>query len=256
MSEISNYIPISRKIFEHRFWCEDREYSRFEAWIDLIQSARFEDGKKYIGNKVLHLKRGQIHASIRFLADRWGWSTKRVLGFLELLYEDEMAIKETHKETGHTVITICKYDSYNFHYEKWKQDGNTKETPRKQEGNETNKDNKENNSSSDGADGPLMNHLGLVKSIEDLRVVLKYPSRWYDMFGKTTGMSDPEHRDLWIDKYVDHAVSSGREHEILKVSEAQRHCTNYVRNRIAAGEPVTFTTQPKPVIKNIWLAGN
>ena len=146
MSELSNYIPIGRTLFEHRFWCEERTYSRFEAWIDLIQMARFEDGKKYVGNKVLLIKRGQIHATYRFLSERWVWSSKKVGGFLDLLISDEMITKETQKETGQTLITICNYEKYNTQrYDKETQ----KETARKRQGNakETNikKENKENN---------------------------------------------------------------------------------------------------------------
>ena len=47
------YIPISRRLFEHQLWCEERIYSRFEAWLDLIQSARFEDTKQLIGNRFI-----------------------------------------------------------------------------------------------------------------------------------------------------------------------------------------------------------
>ena len=141
------YIPISRRLFEHQLWCEERIYSRFEAWLDLIQSARFEDTKQLIGNRFIEVKRGQILASLRFLAGRWQWSTKKVNSFLDLLIQDKMIIKETPKGTGQTVITICNYDKYNSQIireetEK-KQQGNTKETPRKQQGNKVNKDKKE-----------------------------------------------------------------------------------------------------------------
>lgn len=141
------YIPISRRLFEHPFWCEERVFSRFEAWLDIVQSARFEDTKQLIGNRFIEVKRGQMLVSLRFLSGRWQWSTKKVNSFLDLLIQDKMIIKETPKETGQTVITICKYDKYNFisqdlETEK-KQQGNTKETGRKQEGNKINKDNKE-----------------------------------------------------------------------------------------------------------------
>lgn len=142
------YIPISRRLFEHPFWCEERIYSRFEAWLDLIQSARFEDTKQLIGNRMIEVKRGQALVSLRFLAGRWQWSTKKVNAFLDLLIQDKMITKETPKETGQTVITICNYDKYNEVTEKRKhkkkQEGNTKETGRKQEGNENNKEYKEN----------------------------------------------------------------------------------------------------------------
>lgn len=142
------YIPISRRLFEHPFWCEERVFSRFEAWLDIVQSARFEDTKQLIGNRFIEVKRGQMLVSLRFLSGRWQWSTKKVNSFLDLLMQDKMIIKETPKETGQTVITICNYDKYNFisqdlETEK-KQQGNTKETPWKQQGNKINKDNKEN----------------------------------------------------------------------------------------------------------------
>lgn len=141
------YIPISRRLFEHPFWCEERVFSRFEAWLDLVQSARFEDTKQLIGNRFIEVKRGQMLISLRFLASRWQWSTKKVNSFLDLLIQDKMIIKETPKETGQTVVTICNYDKYNFVSQEletpWKQQGNSKETPWKQQGNKVNKDNKE-----------------------------------------------------------------------------------------------------------------
>lgn len=126
------FIPISRKLFDHQYWCEEREFSRFEAWIYLLKEARFEDTKLYEGNKVINIKRGQVYSSIRFLAKAFGWSTKKLLGFLNLLISDKMIKKETLKETGQTVITICNYDKYNKIAEKRKREkkheGNSKET--------------------------------------------------------------------------------------------------------------------------------
>ena len=152
MSEINNYIPISRKLFEHRFWCEGRVYSRFEAWLDIIQSARFEDTEHFIGNRRIEVKRGQLPVSLRYLAERWQWSTKKVNNYLELLIHAQMITKETPKETGQNLLTICNYDKYNFDPEIGKQQkkrkGNSMETAGKQHGNKNNKENnlkKENN---------------------------------------------------------------------------------------------------------------
>lgn len=147
---IKNYIPINRKIFEHALWCEDREFSRFEAWIDMLQMARFEDTKqkRIIGNKIVEWNRCQLPGSLRFLANRWKWSTKKVTNYLNLLISEGMITKETPKETGQAIITICNYDKYNPALKKRKQQINTErnevETPRKQGGNKTNKGNKEN----------------------------------------------------------------------------------------------------------------
>lgn len=150
MEEVSNFLPLNRRIFRNNLWLEDRTFSKFEAWLDLLQSARFEntEAKKIMGNKIVKWNRGQLIASLRYLSSRWNWSTKKVTAFLELLKTERMIEKETQKETGQSLITICKYDNYNILIEsrkqQKKQEGNTKETLRKQEGNKTNKDNKEN----------------------------------------------------------------------------------------------------------------
>lgn len=142
METLKNFIPINRRLFEHHFWCEERNFSRFEAWIYLIKEARFEDTSVYDGNKVVPVKRGQLYVSIRHLASNFGWSTKKVLGFLSLLVSEKMIIKETAKETGQSVITICNYDIYNSELKNRKQGrkrvGNSKETI-------SNKDNNINN---------------------------------------------------------------------------------------------------------------
>ena len=124
MSEINNYIPVSRTIFEHPFWCEDRVYSRLEAWLDII----FEDAELLIGSRLITVKRGQLPVSLRYLAERWKWSTKKVNNFLDLLILARMVTKETPKETGQTLLTVCNYGRYNFDFEGRKQYGNGKET--------------------------------------------------------------------------------------------------------------------------------
>ena len=110
----TGYITISRQLFEHQFWCEEREFSRFDAWLYLIKEARFEDAKLYIGNCVVNINRGQVYASFRFLAGTFGWSVKRLRGFLELLERENMILREKSSAiTGQSIITICNYDKYN-----------------------------------------------------------------------------------------------------------------------------------------------
>ncbi|RZN35512.1 hypothetical protein CWO90_03185 [Bradyrhizobium sp. Leo121] len=59
---------------------------------------------------MVDLARGQLAHSLRHLADCWGWSVKRVRGFLRALEEDAMIATAT--DPGVTVITICKYNEY------------------------------------------------------------------------------------------------------------------------------------------------
>lgn len=159
------YIPISRKLFDHPFWCEKRVYSKFEAWFDVLQSARFENAKQLIGGKLVRIKRGQFPISLRFLAERWGWSPKKVNTFLSLLISDGMITKETLKETGQTVVTICNYDRYNQNSKTRKHSGNSEETPGKHSGNseETNKKKgNKGNKENEGNNNPLPLKLDFV----------------------------------------------------------------------------------------------
>lgn len=109
----TSYIAISRRLFEHPYWCEEREFSRFEAWLYLIKEARFEDMKLYDGNTIVEVSRGQVYGSYRFIANALGWSVKRLRGFLDMLEKEGMIVKGTAKGTGQSVITICNYDIYN-----------------------------------------------------------------------------------------------------------------------------------------------
>ena len=129
------YITLHRKFFDHAFWKERREFSKAEAWIDLIEQARWKDSttSTMINGEIIRWGRGQLIASIRFLQQRWNWkSTKKVHRFVQLLSENDMIRLE--KETATTRITICKYDTYQH---VGNTTGNTKETPGKHRGNKT-----------------------------------------------------------------------------------------------------------------------
>lgn len=125
--DADGFIPISRKLFNNFLWKEDREFSRAEAWLDLLQLARFEANstKEIIKGKVVEYGRGERPLSLRLLADRWKWSKNRVDKFLDLLVSERMITKRTtngtelgtengtKNGTKQTVITICNYESYN-----------------------------------------------------------------------------------------------------------------------------------------------
>ena len=150
MSEISNYIPISRKLFESWLWLEKREFSRAEAWVDLLRRVRFEANstKLLIQGKMVEIHRGEIPASLRLLAEWWGWSKNRVDKFLDILEKECMIKKRTAIGTAQTVITICNYDKYNFSIKKsGQQKGQSRDsdgTATGQSRDNTNKDNKVN----------------------------------------------------------------------------------------------------------------
>jgi hypothetical protein len=99
----------------HRGWFDHpvfatEPFTEREAWAWLISEAAWCARIRRIGSAVVELKRGQLAASIRFLAERWQWSKSRVDRFLIRLKNGTMI--GTDSGTGILVITICNYDKY------------------------------------------------------------------------------------------------------------------------------------------------
>lgn len=107
------FLRLSRRFFSNEMWNEARTFSSCEAWLDLIQSARFEatPRKESIGGREISYSRGQYLASIRFLSQRWKWSEKKVRSFLVHLRKKGMITVECNQ--GMNLITLCKYEEYN-----------------------------------------------------------------------------------------------------------------------------------------------
>lgn len=109
---MKNFIPINRKLFDHYLWTENRKYSKFECWLDLLQLVSFmNDNSQMINGSLCKWKRGQYPISISYLCKRWNWTEKPVRNYLKLLEKDKMiALKRSSKWT---TLTICNYESYN-----------------------------------------------------------------------------------------------------------------------------------------------
>lgn len=108
------YIKIDRKFFEGKYWEQKRIYSQAEAWIDLVRMARFEvepETRILPSGRYITIKRGEIHASIRFLAEHWLWGNDKVKRFLDIAIT-EQAI-ERRIEQGESIITLLNYEYYN-----------------------------------------------------------------------------------------------------------------------------------------------
>jgi len=100
---------VDRGVWEHPSF-DNEPLTQREAWFWLIGEASFKGRTKRIGSVVLELQRGQVAASLRFLADKWQWSEPRVRRFLKRLKSDAMIDAAT--DAGITVITVCNYDKY------------------------------------------------------------------------------------------------------------------------------------------------
>ncbi len=87
-----------------------KPFSFGHAWIDLILLANFADANEVDGFDLVMVKRGQVRQSLRWFADRWGWSKDKVEKYFDLLVKDGKITRENLK--GKTALTIEKYSFF------------------------------------------------------------------------------------------------------------------------------------------------
>jgi hypothetical protein len=106
---MTGYVKMSRGWLDDEMF-QDAPYSERDAWAWMIGEARYEEGKVSVAGRPMPIKRGQFYASIRFMAEKFQWSTNRVMRFLKRL--EEWGAVKTATETGQTLVTICNYSKY------------------------------------------------------------------------------------------------------------------------------------------------
>lgn len=104
------WIKLHRKIKEHWIYQEERKFSKFEAWLDLIMMANHKEKKVSLGNELFTLKEGEFITSEKKLMESWNWGKSKTRTFLEMLENDGMIIKKSDRKK--TTITICNYNVY------------------------------------------------------------------------------------------------------------------------------------------------
>lgn len=100
---------VSRGIWDHPEFAPS-EFSEREAFLWLVSEAAWKPRTARAGRVVVDLDRGQLCASVRFIAAAWGWSKSRVDRFLKRLENRDMLT--TSSGTGQLVITLCNYDKF------------------------------------------------------------------------------------------------------------------------------------------------
>lgn len=106
---MSGTVNISRKLWADEAF-KDEPLTEREAFVWLIMEASWKDRTKRVGDYVVETARGQLAASIRFMAKAWAWSPAKVNRFIKRMEKLGKIIIKT--ETGVTVVTICKYNDY------------------------------------------------------------------------------------------------------------------------------------------------
>jgi hypothetical protein len=106
---VSGTVNIARSIFDHELFA-DQPLTEREAWIWLIMEASWKPRKKRVGDYIVDLARGELAASVRFMAGAWKWAPAKVQRFMKRLQVLDMISVKT--DTGVSVITVCNYDEY------------------------------------------------------------------------------------------------------------------------------------------------
>lgn len=83
------FVKIDRKFFASEMWKERRKFSRFEAWLDIMQRAAYKGTEG--------VEAGEVKLNIRMTAKRWGWPQTNVFRFLSKLVEDGLMGKTEKK---------------------------------------------------------------------------------------------------------------------------------------------------------------
>lgn len=111
----AGHVKLARKAFDadhgDPWWLEPRVFSRWEAWVDVIQMACFSAYKYVTKLCVLTLERGEFVASRRYLASRWKWTEKRVRHWLQSAEKGARLRAQRETPVG-TVYLIVNYDTY------------------------------------------------------------------------------------------------------------------------------------------------
>ena len=110
---MSDFIIVPRSIFDaDKFGRE--QYSKREAFLDLVQMAAYDDTYTFINGRRYSRMRGQVIASKSYLAKRWGWGIDKVRRFLSFLEYNGWCECLCDQQCNQpiTTISINSYDSY------------------------------------------------------------------------------------------------------------------------------------------------
>lgn len=107
------HIKVSRKLFDggDLFWDERRTFSRFEAWVDLIQRAAWHDVPYSTKRGLDLLHRGEFVASLRYLSRRWNWGKNVVDRYFKACEKAGRIVGQRPGQHGR-VYLIVNYDHY------------------------------------------------------------------------------------------------------------------------------------------------
>ena len=139
---LQGWISVHRQIQEHWLWAE-KPFSKGQAWIDMLLLANHEDKKFLHGSNLVEVMAGSFITSEVKLAERWGWSRKKVHAFLEVLVQDKMI--DTKRDNKGTAIFLLNYGNFQGCGTAQEHQKNSERTSKEHQKNTNNNVNNENN---------------------------------------------------------------------------------------------------------------
>lgn len=106
---MDGWILLHKKICDNPLW-QEKPFARGQAWVDLLLMTNYSEGDLLTRGHIVHIERGQCFRTLGYLANRWGWSKKKVRCFLKLLENQKMGHAEGHADG--ILITIENYEFY------------------------------------------------------------------------------------------------------------------------------------------------
>lgn len=111
----AGHIKLARKAFDadqgDPFWHEHRVFSRWEAWVYVLQLAAFSARRYQTKHGPVDLERGEFVASLRTLAAHFKWNLKSVRTWVATCQKGARMKAQRETPAG-TVYLIVNYDAY------------------------------------------------------------------------------------------------------------------------------------------------
>ena len=105
------FIKLFRSIQENWIWKYKEPFDHRSAWIDLLLIVNHKEEKIPVGTRVQTIKPGQRWLSYKWLEQRWGWSYRKVLRFIDQLVSDQMVYVDG--TPNGTLLTIVNWEFFN-----------------------------------------------------------------------------------------------------------------------------------------------
>ena len=140
------WVSLHRQIRDHWLW-QDKPFARGQAWTDMILRANHAEAKIVIEGDIISIPEGAFFSSETSLGNEWGWSRKKVHGFIDVLTKDGMLGIEKHRKGAvFFLINYTNFRSTGTAEEPQKNGTGTAEEPQSHTNNNDNNNNNENNS--------------------------------------------------------------------------------------------------------------